>query len=277
MRGLLAQLQAAWKGAAPAWPAYAPRPAGPGWSAVPRHLVWALWPTACHGCQQVAVPGGALGLCEACSAALQQNDGVRCSACDAPNDELEAPGWPQSSAATTRACGCPLGEAWRAGHFAGTRAPWRYTGPIARAIVAGKYRGARGVFEALGAACADDAMVRAMAATVDAVTYVPTTRQRARTRGFDAGAVLAHSLARALKLSCVDTLVRVDAAPSRSLQAGRAARGAPPKLRARVTPGARLLLVDDVCTTGTTLAAAVDALRAAGAASLAAVVAARRP
>jgi predicted amidophosphoribosyltransferase len=113
-------------------------------------------------------------------------------------------------------------------------------------------------------------------AGVDLVTWAPTTTARRRARGFDHAELLARAIARALGVPARSTLQRCPGPP----QTGRpaAARRAGPRFdvrRGRSAP--RVLLVDDVATTGATLAAAADALRSHGTVRVVAVVAARTP
>lgn len=100
-----------------------------------------------------------------------------------------------------------------------------------------------------------------------AVVPVPATAAALRRRGFDHGDDLARSLAERLGLPVAPLLARPHARDQRSL----ARRGRIENLagRFRPLPGAQappaVLLVDDVYTTGATLFAASDAVRAAGA------------
>jgi predicted amidophosphoribosyltransferase len=153
-------------------------------------------------------------------------------------------------------------------------APFAYDG-VARQLVARvKYRRARATVPWL-AACMARLVVTARAyAAVDFVTWTPTTTARRRDRGFDHAEALARAVARELGLPARPTLRRWPGPP----QTGRpaSARRAGPRFDPR--PGslrARVLLVDDVATTGATIAAAADALRRAGAVSVIALTAAR--
>lgn len=110
--------------------------------------------------------------------------------------------------------------------------------------------------------------------TVDAVTWLPTTGRRRRRRGFDQSELLARALARRLQLPCPRLLRRGPGPP----QTGRplAERRRRPPLTASVPRvPSRVLVVDDVCTSGTSLAAAAAALRSRGAAVVVAATAAR--
>ena len=111
--------------------------------------------------------------------------------------------------------------------------------------------------------------------TPSAVTWVPTTTARRRDRGYDQSLLLAKAVARRLGLPCRRLLRRTGRAQD-GLDA--AARRAAPQLRAHSAVAGKVLVIDDVVTTGATMAAAAAALRAAGAADIyAAALAYSRP
>ena len=98
---------------------------------------------------------------------------------------------------------------------------------------------------------------------------------RRRARGYDQSELLARAVARRLAVPARPLLRRRPGRPQTGLD--RAGRSAGPGYDALRPATGRVLLVDDVSTTGATLRAAVDALRCAGAVDVAAAVVARTP
>jgi predicted amidophosphoribosyltransferase len=135
-----------------------------------------------------------------------------------------------------------------------------------------KFRGALSVADLLGAQVAANLPPGFRGLPV---VPVPPHRGRRRQRGYDPAGVLAAAVARRAQVPLIEALRREDRS-RRQLGARRAQRRrAPLRVRATVAPPARLLLVDDVHTTGATLDACARALRAAGAEWIAAVTYAR--
>jgi predicted amidophosphoribosyltransferase len=155
-------------------------------------------------------------------------------------------------------------------------APFAYDG-VARELVARvKYWRAHATVPWLAGRMAALVTLAGEDAQIDLVTWAPTTTSRRRARGFDHAELLARAMAHTLGVHARPTLRRRSGPP----QTGRAAaaRRVGPRFDARrVGVAPRVLLVDDVATTGATLAAAADALRSHGAARVVAVTAARTP
>ena len=151
-----------------------------------------------------------------------------------------------------------------------------YAGPIGALVRRAKYRPDPGAAVELGWRLAQGSCGRLP--EVDLVTWVPVPRARLLQRGFDQSEVLGRAVAQALGRPARRTLrrVRPGEQAGRSDRARRvAARGAYALLDAP-PEGARVLLVDDVITTGATAAACAEHLLVAGARSVLLLAAAGR-
>ena len=123
-------------------------------------------------------------------------------------------------------------------------------------------------------------LARGMAALappgIDMVTWAQTTPARVRARGFDQAQLLAGAVARRLGVPC-RPLLRRGSGPAQTGRDALARHAGPGFSARRRIEGRRVLLVDDVVTTGATVAAAGRALAEAGAAEVHVVASARTP
>lgn len=146
-----------------------------------------------------------------------------------------------------------------------TAAVFVYGGPLAEAIRRVKYEGRTDLVPVLGNMLSTAAL--SYSGLVDSVIPMPLHPKRLRERGFNQTALLASSVSRKLGIRLdVRTIERIRDTPE---QAGLSrtdrvlnVKGAF-RVRARGRTG-RVLLIDDVRTTGATLASAAEVLLEAG-------------
>jgi predicted amidophosphoribosyltransferase len=143
-----------------------------------------------------------------------------------------------------------------------------YDGAARELVARLKYRSHRQALHGLATAAAT-----LVAEPVDVVTWVPTAPVRRRARGFDQSALLAAAVARSLGRPCRRLLRRVDEGAQTGASRSQRRRG-PALVAVRRCP-ARVLVVDDVLTTGASLARAAGAVRHAGASRVVALTIAR--
>jgi predicted amidophosphoribosyltransferase len=152
-------------------------------------------------------------------------------------------------------------------------APVAYEGPAGELVKGLKFHAATAVAGEMAALIVAGAPERMLAG---ALVPVPLHPQRRRSRAFNQAEALAAAVAARTGLPLADCLAR--AGPDRrQVGRGRAARLAGPagSIHASAPPPREAVLIDDVVTTGGTLAACAKALRAAGAREVRAVAFAR--
>ena len=161
-------------------------------------------------------------------------------------------------------------EAWRALKGAGgCLSPLAYRDRVPDAVQRFKFSGARsyaGPFGALMAQCAQDGLEE----LPDLVAWAPLSRKRLRERGYDQAELLARRVGELLGLPVVPLLKKSRHTPPQSglEEAGQRranALGAYELLPGNRGAGRRVLLVDDVVTSGSTLSECARTLRQGGA------------
>ncbi len=205
-----------------------------------------LFPPRCVVCRQVGT-----WLCPECVSRLPCLSDPVCYRC----------GTPITNGMFCRTCQeAPL-------RLEGIRSIAPYRGPVRAAIHYLKYRHARELADPLG-----ELMARYWWRTplpAEVTVPVPLHTSRLRKRGYNQAALLAWALSRRIGLPMdEDALCRVRATASQMrLKAADRRRNVEDAFRCITDrlSGCRVLLVDDICTTGATLEACADALREGGA------------
>ena len=157
-------------------------------------------------------------------------------------------------------------------------APLWYEDLAREGLLRYKFQGASAAAEPLGELIAQCAAER-FSGAFDVVAWVPVSRRRLRKRGYDQARLLAESACRVWGVRPERLLRKVRDNPAQSGLTEAAARRAnvlgvyEPADPGRIE-GRRVLLVDDICTTGATLAECARTLRSAGAADVVCVTAA---
>jgi len=204
-----------------------------------------LLPQRCPGCGEPALPERVL--CERCVARIPRLSTPLCARCLAAGRPPE---------------GCVRHAGFR------VFAPWQYDDHAGAVVHALKYGSRPALAAALGGVLAGAVPPAWRAA--DLVLEVPLHPARERERGYNQAALLADALAESLAAPRMNgSLARVRATRPQARLGERARRAnVAGAFRARLAPrlrGRRVLIVDDVMTTGATLEACLEALADAGA------------
>nr|WP_325237989.1 phosphoribosyltransferase family protein [uncultured Oscillibacter sp.] len=149
-------------------------------------------------------------------------------------------------------------------------APLWYEGSVREAVRRFKFQGGVTAAGPLGELIARTAAER-FSGEFDVVSWVPVSARRLRKRGYDQSLLLAEAACRLWGVEPERLLCKVRDNPAQSglESAGERWSNTRDVYAAAGTPaGKRVLLLDDVCSTGATLVSAAETLRAAGAASV---------
>jgi ComF family protein len=221
------------------------------------HLTWQaidlLFPPACVGC-------GDLGarFCSDCIAKSVQVRGDVCVLCG------------KRHAAGSDACG-------RVDWLDQVHAWGMHRDPLRKAVLGLKYQGNLALGDALCQLLFD--VVRHAGLQVDLVAPVPLSAKRKRERGYNQAALLARPLALGMDWSYLPGVIArtrdTESQVGKTLKQRRENVSGAFTARPSLVTGKRVLLVDDVLTTGATLDSAASALKQAGATEVSAVVVSR--
>jgi len=228
----------------------------------------AIYPPRCVACEG-PVSAWAEALCPPCHDTIEPVPAARCAICGLPFESAEG---------GERPCGdCAAAPP----AYAAARAGALYGGALEDALRAFKFGRRRDLAGYLVTETLRPLPEGIEGAESDLVVPVPLGRQRLRERRYDQAWLLARVLARELGLAAAPRALRRlrDTAPQTSLSAKARAENVRSAFAAGEVPGGlagrRVLLVDDVMTTGATLSECARTLVAAGAAEVRAVTVAR--
>jgi predicted amidophosphoribosyltransferase len=198
-----------------------------------------LLPQRCVVC---ASPGAQL--CAECLRAFPRLGPTRCERCGAPT------AWP-----VRRCVEC----SGRRLAFATARAAVVYDDAVRAFVLAWKERGLRKL-----AATAASLVADAVERPGDPLTFVGSEPSRARARGHHPAEALARELGQRWELPVLALVTRASGSRQRALTLAERRANVRGAFSARPAPG-RIVLIDDVYTSGATAHAAASALRRAGA------------
>ena len=228
-------------------------------------LAETLWPTRCVGCDQ---PGELL--CDECRASLPWiEQRLACPSCGAPYGfltctECDGTWLPRATIAALGFHGTPARMVTCLKDAHDLRLAPVVAAAMASALEEATAWGAR------------DGAARFSPAATDAICFVPATAAAYSRRGFDHMELVARSLSKELGLPLADVLIRGAARDQRELGRDERAENLSGTMRAlEDLTDTNLLLVDDVATTGASLAEGTRALLGRGASSVTACVLAR--
>jgi competence protein ComFC len=162
-------------------------------------------------------------------------------------------------------------------HLGSVRAAFAYDGAARNAVLQLKFRSGRHLAPLMGALLHHELSLRPLHA--DVVVPVPLAPGRLRERGYNQATLLAEHVSQSTGGTVrPDALIRRDRRAQQTLDANARLRNLKGAIACRdveAVAGKRVILVDDVVTTGATLSACAEALARAGASRITAVAFAR--
>ena len=157
-------------------------------------------------------------------------------------------------------------------HFSICVAPLYYEGEVRDSLLRYKFHDATGYADAYAELLAD-CIRQNLAGRYDLISWVPLSKKRLKERGYDQAMLLALSTALRLDDVAVSTLKKVKDVEKQSTVGSEEKRraniaGAYEAEDAELIAGKRILLIDDIVTTGSTLSECAATLKEAGAAEV---------
>jgi competence protein ComFC len=234
-----------------------------------------FFPAGCRICERLLTRASRVPICEECFASFQALPQRICEACGAP---LLAGFWGAQGEAEERLI-CRL-CADKTYAFDRARSYAVYEGALVRAILLLKFEDMAPLGAWFAERLAEVVRREPDVLEADVVVPVPLHRERERERGYNQADLIARPLAKRLKLPHKAVLLmRTRPRPDKQVlsleERWESVRGAFATRPGSQVDKLRVLLVDDVLTTGATLDACARALREAGAKSVIGLTVAR--
>ncbi len=147
---------------------------------------------------------------------------------------------------------------------------WHYQGKVRESIHRYKFSGRQNYAQSYAALLADQLQADP---SWDVITYVPISRRRYKSRGYDQGRLLAEGLGRELKIKAMPLIKKIAETETQSRLQGEAQRranviGVYRCVHIEQIRGKHILLVDDVLTSGATACECAKELKMTGASSV---------
>jgi len=206
-----------------------------------------------------------------------KEEGFICSSCCCLLPRIMPPLCPRCGKPQPSGILCPGCVSWQA-EIDGIRSPFRFDGIIRQAIHQLKYKNLRALAVPLAKFLQDYLVTNPVPGEV--LVPVPLHQKRLRERGYNQSSLLAQELGKLINLPVADNcLIRQKHAPpqarSSSVDDRRSNVADAFACRDQRLKDKRVLLIDDVSTSGATLDACAGTLKAAGATSVWGLVLAR--
>jgi ComF family protein len=231
-------------------------------------LASVLFPAPCAICGQTLTTASRIPVCGPCLEELERIPEPICACCGRPLVAAAN----QTSATAAIELRCRL---CRTSFYAFDRARSFavYNRALSEAILLLKYEQVTSLADWFGARLAEIAIEAALEWRADVVVPVPLHRDRRRERGYNQAELIAKPVARRLKLRLdANLLIRTRARPPQLVlsraEHWKSVRGAYATRSGMKIDNLRVLLLDDVLTTGATLDACSRALKKAGASAV---------
>ncbi len=252
--------------------------AGRGWLAgTGDALVSVFFPAGCRICDELLTSASRVPICEACLGSFVPVPQPACDVCGRPLPGLTLEAGSLLNEGRAMLCPACRDKTYA---FERARSFAVYEGALVQAILLLKYERIEPLGTWFAEQLAEVVKEQGSALAADVVVPVPLHRQRERERGYNQAAMLSKPLAKRLGLPHKAVLLmRTRARPEKQIltleERWESVRGAFATRPGSQVDNLRVLLLDDVLTTGATLDACARALLEAGAKSVVGLTVAR--